>query len=421
MASSFSLAQFIVARAVVGLGVGGVTATVSVWQSETSKGESRGSHVSAFGIFCGLGLTLALWLDLAFSNVSGSISWRFPLNFFIVPSLLVMAFIFTLPESPRWLIKVNRVEEARDILQLVYSDGQSSNRVEREIRDIQLSIELLGSDSLRSMFSMGRQRIFHRLVLAGVVQVFLQASGISAVTAYASTIYEINLHFSPTVAMILAASAQLVIILGSCLCSFTVDRFGRRTLMLFSSASMSICMACITGLVSNRDNKTALQAAVAFLFIYNLVYVVGFLGIPFLYASEIAPSHLRSAVCGISTAMSWITNYLVAEVTPVAFTDISYRYFIVFCAINAAIVPAVFFFFPETAGRELEEIDEIFALSKSIWDPPRIAQRLQKMSLSTFIENEEEAELQQKVAVAAAGPESSHLENCTKVGDAGNE
>jgi sugar porter (SP) family MFS transporter len=418
MASSFSFGQFIVGRLVLGLGVGGVTATVSVWQSEISKAENRGSHVSAFGIFCGMGLTLALFLDVAFSFVKGSVSWRFPLNFFMLPSSIVMAFIFTLPESPRWLIKVNRVEDAREILLLVYSDGQPSDRVEREIRDIQLSIELTGSGSLRSMFSMGRQRIFHRVVLAGLAQVFLQASGISAVTAYASTIYEVNLHFSPTVAMVLAASVQCVVILGSGICSFTVDRFGRRTLMVLSSAGMSICMACITGLASNPNNKTALNAAVAFLFIYNLMYVLGFLGIPFLYASEIAPSHLRSAVCGVSTAISWLTNYLIAEVTPVAFTDISYRYFIVFCIINVVIVPAVYFFFPETSGRELEEIDEIFALSKSIWDPPRVARRLKKMSLSAFLENEQRVEVEQKIAAAQAEPKASHLE---KVGDAGKQ
>ena len=95
--------------------------------------------------------------------------------------------------------------------------------------------------------------------------------------------------------------------------------------MLFSSSSMSVCMACLTGLVSNPNNSVALKAAVFFLFLYYVVYTIGFLGIPFLYASEIAPVHLRAAVCGISTAVSWLFNFLVAEITPVAFTDIGYQ------------------------------------------------------------------------------------------------
>ena len=136
--------------------------------------------------------------------------------------------------------------------------------------------------------------------------------------------------------------------------------------MLTSAISMAICQACLSGLVSLPNNKAALNAAVFFLFLYYFVYVLGFLGIPFLYASEVAPVHLRAAVCGVSTAVSWLFNFLgeclnctaceldltvpiVAEVTPVAFTSIGYRYFIVYAAINASIVPVVFFFYPEVS------------------------------------------------------------------------
>lgn len=155
--------------------------------------------------------------------------------------------------------------------------------------------------------------------------------------------------------------------------------------MLTSAASMSLCQAALTGLVSQSDNSAALKAAVFFMFLYYLVYVLGFLGVPFLYASEIAPVHLRAAVCGVSTAVSWIFNFLVAEVTPVAFTDIGYKYFIVYCVINACCVPVVYFFYPETAGRSLEEIDEIFKRSDSIWDPVKVAKSLPKGSLSQFL------------------------------------
>lgn len=396
MASSFSFAQFIVSRIFLGLGTGGIIATVSVWQSELSKADSRGSHVSAFGIFCGLGLLLALWLDFGLSYCSGSISWRFPLAFPILLSLIVMTFIFVLPESPRWLMKVNRVAEAREILNLLYNDHVT---VEKEIRDIQTALDLSGSASLKSMFTMGPQRIFHRVVIAATVQMFLQLTGVNSITYYASSIYESDLHFDATLSKILAAASQFAIILGACICSFTVDRFGRRTLMLFSATAMSICMACITGLVSNPENKGALKGAVFFLFLYYVVYTCGFLGIPFLYASEIAPVQLRAAVCGVSTAVSWLFNYLVAEVTPVAFTDIGYRYFIVYAVLNASWVPCIYFFFPETMGRDLEEIDEIFASSKSIFDTVRVAKRLPKRHLAEFLEQDHDVK-----------PETRHLE-----------
>ena len=386
--TSFSLGQFIVARIVLGLGTGGIIATTSVWQSELSKPESRGEHVSAFGIFCGSGLALALWIEFGMSYVKNSASWRFPLMVPIIFSTIVMTFIFTLPESPRWLIKVGRVDEARHIVSLTYDQMETSERVNKEIRDIQLSLELAGSTSLMSLFKMGPQRTFHRVCLAIGAQIFLQMSGINAITYYASSLYEEQLHFHPTLSRILAAASQLVIILGSILCSYTVDRFGRRKLMLFSATSMSICFACLTGTVSNPKDSSALKAAVFIAYLYYFVYVLGFLGIPFLYASEIAPVHLRAAVCGISTAVSWLFNFLVAEVTPVAFTDIGYRYFIVYCVINAICVPVVFFFYPETAGRSLEELDEIFASSKSIFDTVSVAKRLPHRDLSDYLTEE---------------------------------
>ena len=96
-------------------------------------------------------------------------------------------------------------------------------------------------------------------------------------------------------------------------------------------------------------------------------------------------------------------NFLVAEVTPVAFTDIGWRYFIVYCALNAAWVPIVFLFFPETAGRSLEEIDEIFAQSKSIWDPVKVAKSLPKRHLVDVVEKHPETK-----------PETSHVEHSEK-------
>jgi MFS family permease len=97
MSTSYSLGQFIVARCILGLGVGGLTATVPVWQSELSRSESRGSHVSSFGIYCGTGLSLALWVSFGMSFTKGSVAWRFPLSFVSVLAIIAMCFIFTLP------------------------------------------------------------------------------------------------------------------------------------------------------------------------------------------------------------------------------------------------------------------------------------------------------------------------------------
>ncbi|KAJ5677878.1 uncharacterized protein N7477_003511 [Penicillium maclennaniae] len=407
--SSFAFEQFIIGRVVLGLGTGGMIATISVWQAEVSKAENRGEHVSAFGIFCGSGLALALWVAFGMSYTQpSSVSWRFTLVFTLFLSIFVCYGIFNLPESPRWLSKKGHWEEAREILGLLHDEEPHGEIVNKEIEDIQISIERTSKGSFGPLFKMGPQRTFHRVVIAAVAQMMLQMSGINSITYYAPSIYENQLHFSGTVSRILAASSQIALVIGAFFCAYTVDKFGRRKLMLFSASGMSICFACMAGLTSNPENKSALKAAVFISYLYVIVYVMGFLGIPFLYASEVAPTHLRASVCGLSTAISWLFNFLVAEVTPTAFTKIGWKYFLVYFTLNAIFVLTTYFLFPETSGRSLEEIDQIFESSTSIFDTVLVAKKLPKRHLAEHLQERKGPESDKGAEIAI--PESSHID-----------
>ncbi|OBT73915.1 hypothetical protein VF21_07463 [Pseudogymnoascus sp. 05NY08] len=377
--TAFTLGQFIVGRIFLGLGTGGIVATVSLWQSEVSKAENRGSHVSAFGVFMGSGLSLSLWVGLGMSFTQpNSASWRFTLILSLLFSSLLSVFIFTLPESPRWLCKKGRWEDAREILALLHNEDPHAETVAQHIEDIRISLERAGNTSVLRMFKAGPHRPLHRVLLAVIPQMFLQMSGINAIAQYTPVVFEHFLHFDSVNSGILAAASQFAVILGAVCCSWTVDRFGRRKLMLISATMMSICLACLSGLLAHPDNPHGLKAAAFFIYFYLFVYVLGFLGIPFLYASEVAVAQFRAPTTGISTATSFLFNFLVALVTPVGFDNIGWKYFLVYCCINGACVPTIYFFFPETAGRSLEEIDEIFLSSKSIFDTVRVAEELPK-------------------------------------------
>lgn len=164
--------------------------------------------------------------------------------------------------------------------------------------------------------------------------------------------------------------------LGGLLCFFTIDRFGRRRLMLSSATMMCICMIILAATTSQPNNTGAQVSATVFLFIFNFVFPLGFLGIPFLYATEVAPLHLRAAISGISVATTWLFNFVIAEITPVGFNTIGWRYWIIYACINAAIVPTVYFLFPETMGRSLEQMDLVFEESQNMFAPVKIAKRL---------------------------------------------
>lgn len=379
MSTSFSLAQFVVGRLILGVGIGGYVATVPVWQSEISPADMRGSNVIIDGVFVGSGVALALWVDLGFFFVKeSSVSWRFPLAFQILMSGIAIVFITMLPESPRWLVKTGQVEEGRRVLAALLDVEEHSDIVNYSIYEIEESLAHCGSGSWTDMFTNGQQRLFHRTYLAATGQMFQQMCGINAITFYATTIFEQYLGMNPVNSRILAAAMPLTQPFGGWLAYYTIDRLGRRPLLIWSAVALAICMAGLAGTTSAGNNTGALAMAVVFLYCFQFIATIGYAGLTFLYAAEIAPLQIRAAVNAVSTATVWSFNFLLALITPIGFATIGSNYYIIFAIINALMVPSIYFFFPETKDRTLEEIDEIFAQSKNIMDPPRVARAMQK-------------------------------------------
>lgn len=334
-------------------------------------------------VFIGSGISLALFIDLGFYFVkSNSVSWRFPFAFQIVLLLIVITFVLLLPESPRWLVKKGRRDEARDILAQLLNVEPNSDTVNTDIRDIESSLAASASESWWSVFRMGEQRLIHRTILAASGQFFQQICGINAITLYTTTLFQSFIGLGPVPSRILSACIGFSDIVGGTIAFFTIDRLGRRALMVSSSVMLAISMAVLAGTTSDTANTTALYAAVVFVYVFEGVFSIGYSGLPYLYAAEIAPLQHRAAINAISTATLWVFNFLLAEVTPVGLNTIQNRYFIIFAVINAAIGLLVYFCFPETKGRTLEEIDEIFLQSKHIFDPPRVARNLPRLHIA---------------------------------------
>ncbi|PWY80725.1 MFS monosaccharide transporter [Aspergillus heteromorphus CBS 117.55] len=370
--TSYSLGQFIVGRLVTGFGNGMNTSTVPTWQSECCKSNHRGQLVMIEGAMITCGITISYWIDfgLLFADPS-EVAWRFPLAFQIFFALIILFFVLSLPESPRWLILKGREDEARTVLHSLLGD-EDETFIDTEFTAIKATVLEMAKGSFRDMFTMTEDRHFHRVVLAYVNQMFQQISGINLITYYIPTVLENQLGMSLEMSRLIAACNGTEYFLASWVAVFTIERFGRRSLMLFGAAGMSISMV-ILAITASMSSDGARVACVVFLFVFNTFFAIGWLGMTWLYPAEVVPLRIRAPANALATSSNWIFNFLVVMITPVAFDTIGYRTYIIFAVINAFIFPVVLFFYPETARRSLEEMDRIFRKTKNVFSLVKVA------------------------------------------------
>lgn len=106
---------------------------------------------------------------------------------------------------------------------------------------------------------------------------------------------------------------------------------------------MGLCMAVAAGGTSHPANHPAINAAIAFIYLFSTFFVTGYLGLTFLYASEIAPLSVRTPITALSTGSRWLFNFAVVEATPTGFNSLGYKYFIIYAAMNwFLILPSAF-------------------------------------------------------------------------------
>lgn len=178
--SAFSLAQFVVGRILIGAAIGTISAVIPVWQSECASSAHRGTFVIVEGLSISLGITLSEWVAFGFSFVSNEgAQWRVPLAFPVIFAFFVIPFVFIMPESPRWLARVGRIDEARAVLAALANEDEDSPAVQEELRGVEHSLALVRGN-FSELFHNGEERVLHRASLACMAQLTQQFCGISA-------------------------------------------------------------------------------------------------------------------------------------------------------------------------------------------------------------------------------------------------
>lgn len=364
-AGATPLAQFIVGRVVTGVGNGVNTATIPTYQAECSKTTNRGLLICIEGGVIAFGTLIAYWIDYGCSFGSDDLSWRFPIAFQIFFGIIVMTMFF-LPESPRWLLTHERYEDADKVIAALRGYEQDGQETAWE-RDIILdSIRASGVAGAKStpysaLFTNGKTQHFRRMMLGASSQLMQQIGGCNAVIYYFPILFENSITPGDhNMALLMGGVNMIVYSIFATASWFLIERVGRRKLFLWGTVGQCLSMVITFACLISGSSNSAKGAAVG-LFTYIASFGATWLPLPWLYPAEVNPIKTRAKANAVSTCTNWLFNFLIVMVTPIMITNIGWGTYLFFAAINACFLPVIYFFYPETAGRSLEEIDIIFA------------------------------------------------------------
>ncbi|KUI63540.1 Sugar transporter STL1 [Cytospora mali] len=365
MWNSTPFAQFIVGRIVMGVGNGINTSTIPTYQAECSRTTNRGLLICIEGGVIAFGTCVAYWIDYGASFGPADLTWRFPIAFQIIFALVISIPMFFLPESPRWLLTHERYEEAEIVIAALrgYELDSPETAIERDVivDSIRASGGFAKSTPFKTLFTGGKTQHFRRMLLGASSQLMQQIGGCNAVIYYFPILFEKSiLQGDRNLSLILGGVNMIVYSIFATVSWFIIERVGRRKLFLWGTVGQMTSMVITFACLIPGDPQSAKGAAVG-LFTYIASFGASWLPLPWLYPAEVNPIKTRAKANAVSTCTNWLFNFLIVMVTPIMITNIGWGTYLFFAVVNASFLPVIWFFYPETANRSLEEIDIIFA------------------------------------------------------------
>lgn len=312
------------------------------------------------------GVMISYWIDFGFSYTEpSSVAWRMPIAFQLVFALFIMAMILRMPESPRWLILKARPEEAAEVISALYDLPADDHLVADQLHSIRGTFQMAASTKFTEMFRSGPLKELTRTCLAVSIQIISQFTGINIITYYAASIYQNEIGLSPFTSRVLAAGNGTQYFVASIFSMPLIKYFNRRSLLLTVSTGQGLSMIALAVLTSIGGKGPGIGAA-TFLFVFNTFFGIAYAQILWIFPAEITPLSIRAQANALSTSANWICNFMVVMITPIAFNNIGWRTYVIFAVFNLAALPIIYFLYPETRNRSLEEIDLIFSNSSTL-------------------------------------------------------
>ncbi|KAI1762169.1 general substrate transporter [Hypoxylon sp. FL1150] len=361
-------------RAIAGLGVGFLTMIIPVYQSEIAHPSIRGRVTGLQQFMLGIGAFLAGWISWGcFTDLSTSAQWRVPLGIQNLPAVILAALILLFPESPRWLIDHNRVEEGLATLAKLHSNGDINDPwVQSEFALIQETISFEHEHEAKSYMELfTNPSAFRRLFLAVAIQASIQMTGVSAIQYYSVTIFA-QIGISADNALKYQAINSILALIAQAACMLLIDKFGRRPTLIIGNLVNCVMFIIVTVLLAKFPPDTGSGGTAGWGFIivtwlYNISFSFACGPLSWIIPAEIFDTHTRSKGVSLATMTSFAFNTLIGQVTSIAVESVGWRYFVLFAVCN--FTNAVFFYFvlPETKRVPLEQMSSVVFAREAPW------------------------------------------------------
>ncbi|GGT48539.1 sugar transporter [Streptomyces purpureus] len=290
-------------------------------------------------------------------EIGGLEAWQWMLGVMVVPAMLYGLLSFAIPESPRFLISVGKIDKAKTVLAEV--EGKNVN-LNHRVAEIELAMHSEHKSTFKDLLVGGRLKLLP-IVWVGIgLSVFQQLVGINVAFYYSSTLWQ-SVGIDPTSSFLYSFTTSIINIVGTVVAMVLVDRVGRKPLALVGSAGMAIALAVeawafsadlVDGKLPATEGVVALVAAHVFVLFFALSWGV----VVWVFLGEMFPNRIRAAALGVAASAQWIANWAITASFPsLADWNLSGTY-VIYTIFAVLSIPFVLKFVKETKGKALEEM-----------------------------------------------------------------
>lgn len=332
-------------RFIGGLGIGGSSVLGPMYIAEIAPAKWRGRLVGLFQFNVVFGILLAYFSNYVISLMRlGAAEWRWDFGVAALPAALFFGLLFSIPRSPRWLVKVGRVGEARAVLEEMGDQG-----VEQELEEIVESIQTEQKQTGERLFSRK-----HRLpiFLAVTIGMFNQLAGINAILYYLPDIF-MHAGFSKVSGNLQAVAVGATNLIFTMVAMSVIDRVGRKILLLIGAAGTATCLAGVAAIFfTSRHENWLLGLLIAYVAFFGFSQGA----VIWVYLGEVFPNAVRAKGQSLGSFSHWIMNFVISLVFPLMAASSGAYPFVFFAAMTVLQFFVVLFVYPETKGFSLEEM-----------------------------------------------------------------